>query len=44
VNEDQTRHRKATLALTVIRDLMLDDNATGEQPRIDAAFAVFDQR
>ena len=33
---------QATLALAVIRGLMLDRNATEEQARIDAAFAVFD--
>ena len=33
---------QATLALAVIRGLMLDANATGESSRIDAAFAVFD--
>ena len=33
---------QATLALAVIRGLMLDENATGESSRIDAAFAVFD--
>ncbi len=33
---------RATLALAVIRGLMLDANATGEAARIDAAFAVFD--
>ncbi len=34
---------RATLALAVIRGLMLDQNATGEQSRIDAAFAAFDR-
>ena len=34
---------RATLALAVIRGLMLDLNATGEVDRIDAAFAVFDR-
>jgi AcrR family transcriptional regulator len=34
---------QATLALAVIRGLMLDGNATAEQARIDAAFAVFDR-
>lgn len=33
---------QATLALAVIRGLMLDHNATEEHARIDAAFAVFD--
>ncbi|MBV8953456.1 MAG: TetR/AcrR family transcriptional regulator [Solirubrobacterales bacterium] len=33
---------QATLALAVIRGLMLDRNATEEHARIDAAFAVFD--
>jgi AcrR family transcriptional regulator len=33
---------QATLALAVIRGLMLDDNATGDHSRIDGAFAVFD--
>lgn len=32
---------QATLALAVIRGLMLDRNATEEHARIDAAFAVF---
>jgi AcrR family transcriptional regulator len=40
--DDVTAQAQATLALAVIRGLMLDDNATGEQSRIDAAFAVFD--
>ena len=40
--DDITAQAQATLALAVIRGLMLDDNATGEQSRIDAAFAVFD--
>jgi AcrR family transcriptional regulator len=34
---------RATLALAVIRGLMLDRNATEEHARIDAAFAVFDE-
>jgi AcrR family transcriptional regulator len=34
---------QATLALAVIRGLMLDRNATEEHDRIDAAFAVFDE-
>ena len=33
---------QATLALAVIRGLMLDHNATEESARIDAAFGVFD--
>jgi AcrR family transcriptional regulator len=40
--DEVTAQAQATLALAVIRGLMLDENATGEQPRIDAAFAVFD--
>jgi AcrR family transcriptional regulator len=32
---------KATLALAVIRGLMLDENATQELARVDAAFAAF---
>ena len=40
--DDVTARARATLALAVIRGLMLDDNATGEHARIDAAFAVFD--
>jgi AcrR family transcriptional regulator len=32
---------KATLALAVIRGLMLDENATQEPARVDAAFAAF---
>ena len=32
---------RATLALAVIRGLMLDANATEEHGRVDAAFAVF---
>ena len=40
--DDLSAQAQATLALAVIRGLMLDDNATGEQSRIDAAFAVFD--
>jgi AcrR family transcriptional regulator len=40
--DDATAQAQATLALAVIRGLMLDDNATGEQSRIDAAFAIFD--
>jgi AcrR family transcriptional regulator len=41
--DDGTAQAQATLALAVIRGLMLDDNATGERARIDAAFAVFDR-
>jgi AcrR family transcriptional regulator len=40
--DDASAQAQATLALAVIRGLMLDDNATGERARIDAAFAVFD--
>jgi hypothetical protein len=40
--DEVTAQAQATLALTVIRGLMLDDNATGEQSRIDAAFSIFD--
>jgi AcrR family transcriptional regulator len=40
--DDVTAQAQATLALAVIRGLMLDDNATGDHSRIDAAFAVFD--
>jgi AcrR family transcriptional regulator len=40
--DEVTAQAQATLALAVIRGLMLDENATGEQTRIDAAFAVFD--
>ena len=40
--DDATAQAQATLALAVIRGLMLDDNATGDHSRIDAAFAVFD--
>jgi hypothetical protein len=40
--DDVTAEAQATLALAVIRGLMLDDSATGDQSRIDAAFAVFD--
>jgi hypothetical protein len=40
--DEVTAQAQATLALAVIRGLMLDDNATGEQSRIDAAFAIFD--
>jgi AcrR family transcriptional regulator len=40
--DEVTAQAQATLALAVIRGLMLDENATGEQSRIDAAFAVFD--
>ena len=34
---------QATLALAVIRGLMLDENATEEHVRVDAAFAVFER-
>jgi AcrR family transcriptional regulator len=34
---------QATLALAIIRGLMLDANATGERTRVDAAFAAFDR-
>lgn len=40
--DEVTAQAQATLALAVIRGLMLDDNATGERSRIDAAFAIFD--
>ncbi len=40
--DDVTAQAQATLALAVIRGLMLDDNATGDHSRIDGAFAVFD--
>ncbi len=40
--DDATAQAQATLALAVIRGLMLDDNATGDHSRVDAAFAVFD--
>ncbi|MBV9819457.1 MAG: TetR/AcrR family transcriptional regulator [Solirubrobacterales bacterium] len=40
--DDTDARARATLALAVIRGLMLDRNATHEQARIDAAFAVFD--
>ena len=40
--DDVTAEAQATLALAVIRGLMLDDNATGDHSRIDAAFAIFD--
>jgi AcrR family transcriptional regulator len=40
--DEATAQAQATLALAVIRGLLLDDNATGEQSRIDAAFAIFD--
>lgn len=39
---DTDAQAQATLALAVIRGLMLDENATGEPSRIDAAFAVLD--
>jgi AcrR family transcriptional regulator len=40
--DEVTAQAQATLALAVIRGLMLDDNATDDHSRIDAAFAVFD--
>jgi len=40
--DDVTAQAQATLALAVIRGLMLDDNATGDHSRIDDAFGVFD--
>jgi AcrR family transcriptional regulator len=40
--DDATAQAQATLALAVIRGLMLDENATGDDSRIDAAFAIFD--
>jgi AcrR family transcriptional regulator len=40
--DEANAQAQATLALAVIRGLMLDENATGERSRIDAAFAVFD--
>ncbi|MGA9856866.1 MAG: TetR family transcriptional regulator [Solirubrobacteraceae bacterium] len=40
--DDATAQAQATLALAVIRGLMLDDNATADHSRIDAAFGVFD--
>jgi AcrR family transcriptional regulator len=40
--DDTDAQAQATLALAVIRGLMLDDNATEEHARIDAAFAAFD--
>ena len=40
--DDTDAQAQATLALAVIRGLMLDENATGEPSRIDAAFAVLD--
>lgn len=39
--DDTDAQAQATLALAVIRGLMLDQNATDEHARIDAAFAVF---
>jgi AcrR family transcriptional regulator len=41
-SDTATAQAQATLALAVIRGLMLDDNATADHARIDAAFAVFD--
>jgi AcrR family transcriptional regulator len=40
--DDVDAQAQATLALAVIRGLMLDDNATGDHVRIDGAFAIFD--
>jgi AcrR family transcriptional regulator len=40
--DDVTAQAQATLALAVIRGLMLDLNATSDNSRTDAAFAVFD--
>jgi len=40
--DDVTAQAQATLALAVIRGLMLDDNATGDHLRIEAALEVFD--
>jgi AcrR family transcriptional regulator len=40
--DEATARAQATLALAVIRGLMLDGNATGDQSRIDAAFTIFD--
>lgn len=40
--DDADAQAKATLALAIVRGLMLDRNATGEHVRIDAAFTVFD--
>ena len=39
--DEVTAQAQATLALAVIRGLVLDDNATGDHLRIDAAFAAF---
>ena len=39
--DDVTAQAQATLALAVIRGLMLDENATQEPARVDAAFEVF---
>jgi AcrR family transcriptional regulator len=41
--DDTDAQSQATLALAVIRGLMLDENATGEPSRIDAALAVLDE-
>jgi AcrR family transcriptional regulator len=40
--DDTDAQAQATLALAVIRGLMLDENATEEHARVNAAFAVFD--
>jgi AcrR family transcriptional regulator len=40
--DQATAEAQATLALAIIRGLMLDDNATGDHSRIDAAFAMLD--
>jgi len=40
--DDDVAQAQATLALAVIRGLMLDDNATGDHSRINSAFAIFD--
>lgn len=40
--DDGDAEAQATLALAVIRGLMLDENATGDRSRIEAAFAVLD--
>jgi AcrR family transcriptional regulator len=41
--DEANAQARATLALAVIRGLMLDENATGEHSRIDAAFDVFER-
>jgi AcrR family transcriptional regulator len=40
--DDRDAQARATLCLAVIRGLMMDENATGDRSRIDAAFAVLD--